>query len=217
MGSQGKAGTSWLLGILCFWPTDRSSRSPDYIRRRKAVKEEEGTAPLFCSLTLLNNTKHLTGTSMITTQELTEALERQLAGTPHFVVHAEVRPGGKAIVEVDNDQAITLSVLTDINQGLREAFGEKLDDVELEVGSPGMGNPFRVMRQYRKHIGRVVEVLKKDGTVVLGQLTSADGESLSLLVQHPSKVLGRLPKLDSDPTAIPFAEIKSTKATHKFN
>lgn len=154
---------------------------------------------------------------MITTQELTQALERHLAGTPHFVVHAEVRPGGKAIVEVDNDQAITLSVLTDINQGLRDAFGEKLDDVELEVGSPGMGNPFRVPRQYQKHIGRVVEVLKKDGSVVLGQLTAADAEMLTLLVQHPSTVKGRLPKMDKDPTAIAFADIKSTKATHKFN
>ncbi|MEO8067345.1 MAG: hypothetical protein ABI599_06600 [Flavobacteriales bacterium] len=154
---------------------------------------------------------------MITTQELTEALERHLAGTPHFVVHAEVRPGGKAIVEVDNDQAITLADLTDINHGLRDAFGDRLDDVELEVGSPGMGNPFRVQRQYDKHKGRVVEVLMKDGAVVLGQLVAADTDTLTLLVQHPSKVLGRLPKMDTDPTAIPFAEIKSTKATHKFN
>ena len=154
---------------------------------------------------------------MITTQELTEALERQLDGTPHFVVRAEVRPSGKAIVEVDNDKAVTLATLTDINNGLRASFGERLDDVELEVGSPGMGNPFRVRRQYHKHVGRVVEVDLNNGSTVTGKLQTVSDEGISLLVQQPSKVKGRLPKEDKDPTAIPFADIKSTKATYKFN
>jgi len=154
---------------------------------------------------------------MITTDRLTEALERRLAGTPHFLVFAEVRPTGKAIVEVDNDKAITLADLTTINQALREEFGEALDDVELEVGSPGMGRPFRVLRQYIKHIGRVVEVKLADGRVVQGQLTAADQEGIRLRLQHPSKVKGRLPKLDEEATAFPFGAIKSTQATIKFN
>lgn len=153
---------------------------------------------------------------MITTERLTEALERRLAGTPHFLVFAEVRPTGKAIVEVDNDKAITLADLTSINQGLREEFGEALDDLELEVGSPGMGRPFRVQRQYVKHTGRLVEVKLADGRTLQGQLAAVNDEGIHLRVQHPSKVKGRLPKLDEEATAIPFAEIKSTQATIKF-
>ncbi len=154
---------------------------------------------------------------MITTDSLTQALERRLAGTPHFLVFAEVRPTGKAIVEVDNDKAITLADLTAINQGLREEFGDALDDLELEVGSPGMGRPFRVLRQYIKHIGRVVEVKLADGRTVEGLLTAANDQGIQLRVQHPSKVKGRLPKLDEEATPFPFAQIKSTQATIKFN
>ncbi|MBL8000621.1 MAG: hypothetical protein JNL05_01555 [Flavobacteriales bacterium] len=154
---------------------------------------------------------------MITTERLTEALERRLSGTPHFLVFAEVRPGGKAVVEVDNDKAITLADLTAINQGLREEFGEALDDLELEVGSPGMGRPFRVLRQYVKHTGRVVEVKLADGRTLQGQLAAVNEQGIQLRVQHPSKVKGRLPKLDEEATAIPFSEIKSTQATIKFN
>ena len=154
---------------------------------------------------------------MITTSELIGTLERQLAATPHFLVHAEVRPSGKAIVEVDNDKAITLNDLSEINRGLRDTLGEALDDIELEVSSPGMGRPFRVMRQYQKHIGRVVEVLLRDGTKINGQLVSADESDLLLRIEHPSKVKGRLPKMDDEPTAIPFAGVKSTQATIKFN
>ena len=154
---------------------------------------------------------------MITTQMLTEALERHLEGTPHFLVHAEVRPSGKAIVEVDNDKAITLNDLTAINKGLRDAFGEALDDLELEVSSPGMGRPFRVKRQFQKHTGRLVEILKKDGQLLRAQLVAFDDDGLTVKIEQPSKVKGRLPKLDKDTTAIPFADIKSTQASIKFN
>ncbi len=148
---------------------------------------------------------------------LTEALERHLEGTPHFLVHAEVRPSGKAIVEVDNDKAITLNDLTAINKGLRDAFGEALDDLELEVSSPGMGRPFRVKRQFQKHTGRLVEILKKDGQLLRAQLVAFDDDGLTVKIEQPSKVKGRLPKLDKDTTAIPFADIKSTQASIKFN
>ena len=148
---------------------------------------------------------------------LTEALERHLEGTPHFLVHAEVRPSGKAIVEVDNDKAITLNDLTAINKGLRETFGEALDDLELEVSSPGMGRPFKVKRQFQKHTGRLVEILKKDGQLVRAQLVAFDEDGLTVKIEQPSKVKGRLPKLDKDTTAIPFADIKSTQASINFN
>ena len=154
---------------------------------------------------------------MITTKMLTEALERHLEGTPHFLVHAEVRPSGKAIVEVDNDKAITLNDLTAINKGLRDAFGEALDDLELEVSSPGMGRPFWVKRQFQKHTGRLVEILKKDGQLLRAQLVAFDDDGLTVKIEQPSKVKGRLPKLDKDTTAIPFADIKSTQASIKFN
>lgn len=154
---------------------------------------------------------------MITTEMLRNALEHQLAGTPHFLVHAEVRPSGKAIVEVDNDKAITLDDLIAINQGLRDVLGEALDDVELEVGSPGMGRPFRVPRQFHKHIGRMVEVLTTDGRTTKGRLLAHTDEALTLQREVPSKIKGRAPKLEEEPTVIPFAVIRSTQASVNIN
>lgn len=153
---------------------------------------------------------------MITSDQLAQALERQLSGTPVFVVTAEVRPTGKAIVEVDNDSHITLTELERINAGLRDAFGEALDDVELEVGSPGMGRPFRVMRQYHKHIGRQVSVKLNDGRVLEGVLEAVNDQGIRLRVQHPSPIKGRLPKLDKETTAFLFADIKDTRTIITF-
>ena len=80
-----------------------------------------------------------------------------------------------------------------------------------------MGCPFKVVQQYTKHIGRLVQVQMNDGRILEGVLEQFDADTLTLRIQHPSKVKGRLPKLDKDVTAIPFMEIKSTKASITFN
>ncbi len=154
---------------------------------------------------------------MVTAEQVKRSVERHLEGTTHFLVDVDVRPGGKVVVEVDNDRAITLQELADLNKAVRDDLAEAADDCEMQFSSPGMGRPFKVARQYQKHTGRIVQVLLADGAALEGRLESADTEHLGLRIQHPSKVKGRLPKLDEDITIIPLAGIKSTKATITFN
>ena len=154
---------------------------------------------------------------MVTEQQVRHSLERHLEGTTHFVVDVAVRPGPKVVVEVDNDKAITLEELARLNKAVREDLGDAADDCELQFSSPGMGRPFKVARQYHKHVGRVVELLFTDGRVLEGMLVSYNENEMGIRIQHPSKVKGRLPKLDEEVTTFPLAEIKATKATFKFN
>ncbi|MBL7939248.1 MAG: hypothetical protein JNL43_07805 [Flavobacteriales bacterium] len=144
-------------------------------------------------------------------------VEKHLEGTTHFLVAVEVRPGDKVVVEVDNDRAITLQELVTLNKAVREDLGEAADDCELQFSSPGMGRPFKVVRQYAKHTGRLVQVVLADGRLLEGKLEQFDGTTMGLRIQHPSKVKGRLPKLDDDITVIPFDQIKSTQASITFN
>lgn len=155
---------------------------------------------------------------MITSDQLEQALLKQLEGTPHFLVSAAVRPGGKAVVEVDHGEgSITLADLTAINTGLLEKFGEALDDMEVQVGSPGLGKPFKVERQYLKHLGKNVDVTLSDGTSFQGVLEAYDDTGITLRILHPSKVKGRQPKLSEETTVIPFTGIKTTQASIKLN
>lgn len=154
---------------------------------------------------------------MVTVEQVRQSLERHLAGTTHFVVDVALRPGRKVVVEVDNDKAITLEELARLNKAVREDLGEAADDHELQFSSPGMGRPFKVRRQYQKHIGRLVEVQMTDGRSLQGQLNQFTEEAVGLRIQHPSKVKGRLPKMDEEVTWLPLAEITATKALIKFN
>ncbi|MCB0764208.1 MAG: hypothetical protein R2815_13200 [Flavobacteriales bacterium] len=154
---------------------------------------------------------------MITAELVQRTVERHLADTSHFLVAVELRPGNKVVVEVDNDRAITIAELVALNKAVREDLGEAADEFELQFSSPGMGTPFKVERQYRKHMGRLVDVQLHDGRSVRGQLEGMDGTTLALRIQHPSKVKGRLPKLDPEATSFPFTDIQSTKASITFN
>lgn len=155
---------------------------------------------------------------MITSLQLEQALQRQLLGTAHFLVSAEVRPGGKAVVEVDGLEApVRLADLSTINQGLREEFGEALDDMELQVGSPGLGKPFKVEHQYHKHIGKLVEVALVENRNVEGLLEGYSPEALTLRILQPSAIKGRKPKLSEETTVIPFTAIKTTQSSLTLN
>lgn len=155
---------------------------------------------------------------MIATRQLIEALQRQLAGTPRFLVSAEVRPGGKAVVEVDNEEApITLAELTEINKRLQAEFGEAMDDVEMQVGSPGVGRPFKVEQQYRKYAGKKVEVVLAEGRHVQGLLEGHDAHGIRLRLLLPGKVKGRPQKASEETTVIPFTGIKAVQADININ
>ena len=155
---------------------------------------------------------------MITSAQLQQALERHLDGTPCFLVDAEVRPGGKAVVEVDHaEKPITLDELAAINKALREEFGGALDDMELQVGSPGVGRPFKVGRQYEKHIGKPVEVVLADGTAHQALLEAHDAHGITVRIMPPSKVKGRKPKPSEETTVIAFTGIKAVQATITIN
>ncbi|MCB0792323.1 MAG: ribosome assembly cofactor RimP [Flavobacteriales bacterium] len=154
---------------------------------------------------------------MITVQEVKAIVERHLMDTGHFLVDVVVRPGDKVVVEVDDPRSIRLEQLAALNKAIRADLDAGGHDVELQVGSPGMGRPFKVPEQYVKHTGRLVQVEMADGRKLEGLLEKVAPEGLVLRIQHPSKVKGRPAKLDPEPTLLAHTDIRETKASIKFN
>jgi ribosome maturation factor RimP len=99
---------------------------------------------------------------------------------------------------------------------VREDLGEAADDCEFQFSSPGMGRPFKVARQYQKHTGRLVQVELVDGRDPRrANWNSYDGSTMGLRIQHPSKVKGRLPKLDDEVTTFPPPRSKDHESKHQ--
>ena len=65
------------------------------------------------------------------------------------------------------------------------------EDYELEVGSAGLGQPFKVPQQYVNFVGKEVEVLDADGIKVKGILKAVDGNDFTVGVEEKVKVEGK--------------------------
>ena len=97
----------------------------------------------------------------------------------------DVKTAGKAKIEafVDGDTGITISQCAEISRFLEkhlDGSGLVSDHYTLDVSSPGMDNPLKVPRQYKKRIGRILEIVKTDGTDIKAELIAADDEKIKL-------------------------------------
>ncbi len=54
------------------------------------------------------------------------------------------------------------------------------DDFSLEVSSPGLDEPLKLYRQYKKNVGRKVEVLQKDGVKIEGSLKDVNEQEITV-------------------------------------
>jgi ribosome maturation factor RimP len=143
-----------------------------------------------------------------------ELLSEVLADIDGYLVELRVRPG-KVEVFADRDPHITIEDCTRISRKLQKELEEEFafsDQYELEVSSPGMDQPFKVLRQYKKSVGRNVEVLLFSGVKKTGMLMYADDDKIIL----EEKIVKSKKEIESVQTEIPFVQIKSTNLVFNF-
>lgn len=128
----------------------------------------------------------------------------------HFLVEIRIKPTNNVKVFLDGDNGITIEKCIAINRALyKQLEGSGIfpnDDFSLEVSSPGLDEPLKSDRQYRKNVGRKVEVLLKDGVKLEGKLTEV--RDTSILVEE---IKGKNKKQEIINHEIPMENIKSTK------
>ena len=105
----------------------------------------------------------------------------------------------------------------ELSRFIESKLNREEEDYELEVGSAGIGQPFKVLQQYYNHVGSDVEVLTKDGRKLTGVLKDADEEKFVVAVQKKVKVEGaKRPKLMEEDETFRYDEIKYTKYLISF-
>jgi ribosome maturation factor RimP len=89
------------------------------------------------------------------------------------------------------------------------------DDYTLEVSSPGVGRPLKFVRQYPRNVGRTLEVLNTEGSVLTGVMTAADAEKITLEWEDIRKE-GKKKIKEMVTKALPFSQIKRAIVMVKF-
>lgn len=128
---------------------------------------------------------------MIDKNEVKAVVEEWLQGNEYFLVDVTMTPDSRIVVEIDHADGVWIEDCVCLSRLLQERLGEALGEYELEVGSAGIGQPFKVEQQYTNHVGKDVEVLDAEGRKVQGVLKSVEGRNFTVTVKEKQKVEGR--------------------------
>ena len=135
----------------------------------------------------------------------------------YFLVDVAISPDNKIVVEIDHAEGVWIDDCVELSRFIESKLNREEEDFELEVGSAGIGQPFKVLQQYLIHIGKEVEVLTREGKKMAGILKDANEENFTLTIQRKVKLEGaKRPKLVDEDITFVYSEIKYTKYIISF-
>ncbi len=149
-------------------------------------------------------------------ESVTHAIEELLAtDSSYFLVEVSIKPINIIKIFIDGDQGVSINKCVQLNRALYKKIEEAAwfspGGGSLEVSSPGIDKPLAILRQYHKNIGRQVEVVQNDGSILLGLLTTVTDNNIILQIQE-----GKGKKAIQKEISISFNNIKTTTVQIQF-
>uniref|UniRef100_A0AB33JPN7 Ribosome maturation factor RimP n=5 Tax=unclassified Prevotella TaxID=2638335 RepID=A0AB33JPN7_9BACT len=144
-------------------------------------------------------------------------VDEWLVGKEYFLVDIEISQGDRIVVEIDHADGVWIEDCVELSKYIEDRLSRDEQDYELEVGSAGLGQPFKVPQQYINFIGKEVEVLDADGRKVKGVLKSVEGNDFTVTVEEKVKVEGKKrPQLQEVDHTYQMNQVKYTKYLISF-
>ena len=144
-------------------------------------------------------------------------VDEWLQDKEYFLVDIQITPDDRIVVEIDHADGVWIEDCVELSRFIEERLSRDEEDYELEVGSAGLGQPFKVAQQYVNFIGKEVEVLDGEGRMVKGTLKSVDGRDFTVTVQEKVKVEGKKrPQLQDVDRTYNMDNVKYTKYLISF-
>lgn len=154
---------------------------------------------------------------MITSAQVKDIVQDIIAQGDLYLVEVTVGSGNRINVIIDSLKGTTIDDCVMVSRSIEQHFDREVEDFELEVSSPGLTLPFKVIQQYQKNVGREVEIIQKNGQKLIGKLLSLDGSVMTVETQKKVRLEGKKrPEWVTEEHKIDIDEAKSTKLVINF-
>lgn len=154
---------------------------------------------------------------MISKSQIVALVEEKIEGTDYFIVEISVSSSNQIRVEIDGDKGVKISDCVQISRHIEGSFDREEEDFELTVSSAGMDQPFKILRQYQRYLGREVELKTTSGEKHKGLLIAADENTVEIEIAERRKVEGKKKKqLIIEKLSVPMEQVKETKVVISF-
>ena len=155
---------------------------------------------------------------MIDKNVVKNLVEEWLQDTEYFLVSIEISPDDRIVVEIDHADGVWIEDCVALSKYIEDHLNRDEEDYELEVGSAGLGQPFKVPQQYINFIGKEVEVLDADGKKVKGILKAVEGNDFTVGVEEKVKIEGKKRPVKQEVDHVyQMDKVKYTKYIISFN
>ena len=149
---------------------------------------------------------------MIEKETVKSLVNQWLEGKEYFLTDLSVSTDNRIVVEIDHKEGVWIDDCVNLSRYIDQHLDREVEDYELEVGSAGIGQPFKVLQQYVNHVGKQVEVVTTTGEKLRGLLKEANEEEITLTLTVKVKEEGmKRPKLQEEERQLSFNDIKQTQ------
>ncbi|MBR5777387.1 MAG: ribosome assembly cofactor RimP [Bacteroidales bacterium] len=150
---------------------------------------------------------------MIDKVEILDLIREVLDGTDKFLVDLHVSKDNRINVSIDGDNGINIDDCIELSRHIEGNLDREKEDFELNVASAGLDSPLKLLRQYKKNVGRSLKVETMDGEVKEGVLMEATDEKIVLKLELTKK---QKKEGVSDAFECQYEQIKIAKIVIKF-
>jgi ribosome maturation factor RimP len=150
-------------------------------------------------------------------EQVLQLLNDGLAEKPElFLIDFSISDTQKILVTLDGDHGVTLQDCIDISRAIEHNLDREEHDFGLEVASAGLSTPLKMVRQYRKNVGRILKV-KTATENIEATLDDVNDEfiTLSWTAREPKKI-GKGKETVEKRIELPYSEIKEAIVTVTF-
>lgn len=154
---------------------------------------------------------------MIDKNKVNDLVGEWLEGKEYFLVDLGVDNQNKITVEIDHKDGVWIEDCCELSKYIEERLDREVEDYELEVGSAGIGQPFKVLQQYINSVGYDVELMTAEGKKLEGCLKEADEQGFVVIVNEKQKIEGKKrPQIVEVEKCYKYGDVKWVKSIFDF-
>ena len=127
--------------------------------------------------------------------DIIDAIEGEIVARGLFLIEVTVSRDNDVEITIESEEGIVeLEDCVALSRYFESRFDREQEDYSLTVTSAGLDQPFKVLKQYLKSVGKKVEVQLKGGKKMVALLEAADQESITLKYSQKEAVEGKKKK-----------------------
>ncbi|HOX74033.1 MAG TPA: ribosome assembly cofactor RimP [Bacteroidales bacterium] len=150
---------------------------------------------------------------MIDKTRIEKLVNEFIKGTGIFLVAVKVSTSNRIMVLADTMKGITIDECAELHRYVEKNLDRNIEDYELQISSPGLDSPFKVIEQYYRNEGSKIEVVSKEGQKMTGILKNVTEGGFELETER--KVKGKA--LEINDVSFNFDQVKSAKVVFTIN